>query len=122
MGIGGAIIWSPILLSYKMPADVVSYTTQFLALLGAINNLIQYLIMGHIVWDYVAFSSFIAGISFLVGLKLVFHYFFALSLIQIFIDYALFCKEKKTKLDYFLFICSRNWIISCCFNLSHSLS
>ena len=40
LGIGGAIIWTPILLSYKIPPDVVSLTVQFLVLLGSINNLI----------------------------------------------------------------------------------
>ena len=65
--------------------------------------------MGRIVWDYVAVSSVIAGISFIVGLKIVlisnkknffFNYFYLF-----FSDYAIFCEEKKKKLNYFLFIC-----------------
>ena len=69
LGIGGGVIVAPVFLQLGLEPSESSATTSFVTLFTSFTNLIKYMLIGSIIWDYSIFSC-IAGIGgFYIGLK-----------------------------------------------------
>ena len=69
LGIGGGIIVAPVLLSLGLEPSEASATTSFVTLFTSLMNLIKYMLIGSIVWDYAIFACIAGCIGFYIGLK-----------------------------------------------------
>ena len=57
-GLGGGVVFSPILLSLGMPPRVSSSTGSYLITFSKISSCLIYAIAGKFVWDYAIWISF----------------------------------------------------------------
>lgn len=71
LGIGGAIVIGPLLLTLGFNAAESTATASFLALFTSLSAMVQFLIMGVIKWDYAFLLNIIGIFSMYYGLKLV---------------------------------------------------
>lgn len=69
LGIGGGIIVAPVLLSLGLEPSEASATTSFVTLFTSFMNLIKYMMIGSIVWDYAIVACIAGCIGFYIGLK-----------------------------------------------------
>lgn len=69
IGLGGALLSAPLLFKLGMEIQEASFTASCLAMFSAASATIQYLIAGHIMWDYAIFYSIFSLIGMLFGLK-----------------------------------------------------
>ena len=69
LGIGGGIVTAPVLLSLGLEPSETSATTSFIILFTCLMNLIKYMMIGSILWDYAIFATFAGCIGFYIGLK-----------------------------------------------------
>jgi uncharacterized membrane protein YfcA len=59
-GLGGGVVFSPILLSLGMPPRVSSSTGSYLITFSKISSCLIYAIAGNFIWDYAMWISFLA--------------------------------------------------------------
>lgn len=71
LGIGGAIISSPMLLKLGVETQEASFTASFMALFSSIVSVIVYLIIGKIRWDYAGFCGGLGLIAMVFGLEVI---------------------------------------------------
>lgn len=71
LGIGGAIISSPMLLKLGVETQESSFTASFMALFSSIVSVIVYLIIGKIRWDYAGFCGGLGLIAMVFGLEVI---------------------------------------------------
>ena len=69
LGIGGGIIVAPVLLSLGLEPSETSATTSFVILFTCLMNLIKYMMIGSIIWDYAIFAIFAGCVGFYIGLR-----------------------------------------------------
>jgi len=69
LGIGGGIVIAPLLLQIGLEPAESSATTSFITLFTSLTNLLKYVLVGSIVWDYAIFAGAVGVIGFYIGLK-----------------------------------------------------
>lgn len=100
LGIGGAILSTPLLLRLKVEAQEASFTAVFMALFSSITSIIQFFISGKIKWDYAGFLGGVCLLGMIIGLKGI-------------LDYL----KRKNKMYGIVFVLAIMIIVSIAFNI-----
>jgi len=67
LGIGGGVLFGPVMLEYGVLPEVAAATSSFMILFTSIASIIQYAILGRVIKDYAIWFGFIGFLSSLVG-------------------------------------------------------
>lgn len=68
LGLGGGVIFNPLLLSMGVPAKVSSATGMYLITFSKIVTCVIYFIYGELVMDYALWAAFVSVIGSIIGL------------------------------------------------------